>query len=891
MFRPAAMSEGVGAHPGKPTEPSPGSVGKQLDRILESATFCSAPSLSRFLRHLIAQATDGNTAPMKEYSIGVDVFDRGSSFDPRIDPIVRVQARKLRAKLSEYYSTEGYADEILIEVPKGQYVATFRQSAQTDASEYSSILTRQQSNDGGGQEPVWGSLPAERTPLIGRDKEVEAVTKMLLSNDVRLVTLSGAGGSGKTRLAIRVASRLIDQFSAGVWFIPLAGISDPGLVPSTIAQAVPFRNAATGDYRIGLKGPMLLVTDNAEHLLESAPLFGQLLDATNSLKILVTSRSILHVYGEHQFNVPPLPTPDLNRLPPAESLRENAAVELFVQRAIAADSGFELNTSNYRAVAEICVRLDGLPLAIELTAPAIRMLPPAAILRRLERSLDLPTGGARDLHSRQQTLRSTVAWSHDVLNPSEQRLFRRLAVFAGGCTVESAEAVCDTRHDLGVDVLTGLSSLVDKSLVQQREDRTGEARLVMLESIRQYALERLTESGEETETRRSHAAYALVLAEEPRPHGAQGISDWVEQCEVEHDNLRAALDWLVETDHGEWAIRLSLALFQFWEAKEYLAEGRQRLLSILRMNSTAPEAGARARISFCAGAFMAAQRDYDEAFKLFDDARRLYAGLDDQKGIAAAASALGSNRRLCGDLGSGRVWLEQALGMYRLLEDRPGIAGAATNLADVLNAQGEHGAARSLMHEVLEIFRQLGDSSGVAWSLNRLGDIASQEGDGELSEARRLYGEAAEIFRAIGDRWGIARSYADLGFVACQQGELLPARTLFVHALETLLTLGHTRGMARVFDGLACLAIETGDFERALTLAGIAAGLRAAIGSAPGANEKIKLQHKLRAAWENLDPSRASSLWSHGSGMPLDDAIRYALESPGDPIRTSAMRK
>ena len=309
------MREDVADHRGKPAEPSAVSVRKQLDRILQSATFCSAPGLSRFLRHLVEQAIDGNTAPLKEYSVGVEVFDRGSSFDPRIDPIVRVQARKLRAKLSEYYATEGYDDAILIEVPKGQYVATFRQTAQADAGEYPSVLVQDESKSRGGYVPVRTSLPAVRTPLIGRDKEVEVVTRMLLSDDVRLVTLSGAGGSGKTRLAIQVASGLIAHFSAGVWFIPLAGISDPGIVAPTIAQALPFRNAAAGDYQICLKGPMLLVIDNAEHLLESAPLFGQLLDATDSLKILVTSRSILHVYGEHQFSVPPLPTPDLNRLP------------------------------------------------------------------------------------------------------------------------------------------------------------------------------------------------------------------------------------------------------------------------------------------------------------------------------------------------------------------------------------------------------------------------------------------------------------------------------------------------------------------------------------------------------------------------------------------------
>jgi len=891
------MPEHLGADP---AQPAAAMAGKQLDRILGSATFCGAPSLSRFLRHLVQQAINGNTAPLKEYSLGVDVFDRGSSFDPRIDTIVRVQARKLRAKLSEYYATEGRTDAIVIEVPKGQYMAIVRQAAAVVAGEFSSIRVPQNGKDPVDPFPAWGSLPAARTPLIGREKEVEAVIRLLLSDNVRLVTLSGAGGSGKTRLAIQVASQLKDQFPAGVWFIPLAGIADAGVVAPAIAQAVPFRNTAAGDYQISLKGPMLLVIDNAEHLLESAPFFGQLLDATSTLKILVTSRSILHLYGEYQFSVPPLPTPDLNRLPPPDRLRENAAVELFVQRAIAADSGFELNTSNHRAVAEICVRMDGLPLAIELAAPAIRMLPPAAILRRLESSLDLLAGGARDLHSRQQTLRGTVAWSYALLSACEQKLFRRLAVFAGGCTLESAEAVCDTHRDLGADALAGLTSLMNKSLLQQREDRTGEMRFVMLESIRQYAFECLTESGEEAQTRHSHAAYALVLAEEPPPHDAQDISPWVAQCDAEHDNLRAALDWLVDKDQGEWAFRLSVALFQFWEAKEYLAEARQRLLNVLRMKSIASATSARARLSFCAATFFAAQRDYDGAFKLFDDARRLYAELDDHKGIAAAMTALGTNRRLYGDFGAARVWLEEALKMYRLLAAQPGIAGAATNLADVLNAQGEHAAARTLMQEALEIFRQLGDLSGIAWSLNRLGDIAYHEETRQLSEARRLYGEAGEIFRAIGDRWGMARSYADLAFVVlslptqdsgpCRQSELLHARGLFVHSLKTLSTLGHTRGMARIFDGLACLAVQSEEFERALTLAGVAAGLRDAIGSASHADEETALHRKLQPAWNNLDTSYAGTLWRQGSGMPLEDAIRYALESPGYPVRPEAMQ-
>jgi tetratricopeptide (TPR) repeat protein len=432
-----------------------------------------------------------------------------------------------------------------------------------------------------------------------------------------------------------------------------------------------------------------------------------------------------------------------------------------------------------------------------------------------------------------------------------------------------------------------MSALVDKSLLQQKEHGSRDLRFVMLESIREYAFERLTENEEEADTRLAHAAYALVVAEELQAHSRPPeTSEWVKQCDAEHDNLRAALDWLVETDHGEWALRLGAALFQFWEAREHLAEGRRLLQRILNMKSTAPATSVRARVSFYAGAFTASQRDYDEAFTLFDDARRLYAELHDDKGVAAMVTALGTNRRLRGDLNAGRAWLEQGLNMYRGLQDRPGIASLASNLADVLSAQGDGASARTLMQEALGIFRELGDSSGVGWSFNRLGDIAFHDGD--LKEAQRLYEEGAAVFRMIEDQWGMARSYADLGFLACQQVQLQRARLLFVQALETLQTLGHTRGMARVFEGLACLAIETQSPERALTLAGAAAGLREALGSASRPEEELTLQRKLQAAWENLDAAQARALWTLGSSMPLEEAIRYALESPGGRIRIVA---
>ncbi|MGH9627590.1 MAG: ATP-binding protein [Bryobacteraceae bacterium] len=874
-------------------DPSQISVRAQLDRILKSRTFGNAPSLSRFLRHLVQQALAGNANQLKEYSIGVEVFDRGESFDPRIDTIVRVQARRLRAKLEEYYASEGHPDTIIIEVPKGQYVARFRQLSQRDSGAKAPLAVElgfrvRSSEDARPSAAVRQSpLPAIRTPLIGRDKELAILKRMLLADEVRLVTLSGAGGSGKTRLAVQAASELTYQFPGGIWFISLASISDPQMVASTIAQALSLRHAAGKPVPLALRehvhltihAPALLVIDNVEHLLESAPLFGELLDASDALKILVTSRSVLRVYGEHEFSVPPLPAPDLNRLPPVSELCQNPAVELFVQRATAVDPNFELNLSNHRAVAEICLRLDGLPLAIELAAARMRMLPPAGILMRLENRLELLTGGARDVHARQQTLRNTIDWSYALLDPFEQKLFRRLAVFAGGCTLESAEAVCDVHRDLGLNVFKGISSLVDKSLLHQREHRNTEPRFSMLESIREYALERLAGSGEDAATRRGHAAYALVIAEERSARSAPGeISDWVELCDAEHDNFRAALDWLIETDHGEWALRLGLALFHFWEAREHLAEGRQRLQRILNMKSTAAVNSARARVAFCAGAFMAAQRDYAGALELFKEALHLYRELGDERGVAAMLSAIGSNRRLAGDFNAGRSWLEQALQTYRTLQDLPGVAGALSNLADVVNAQGDCAAASALLQEALSIFRELGDSAGIAWSFNRLGDVAFERM--ELAEAHRLYSAGVDIFRSMGDRWGMARSYADLGYVACERRQHEIARLLFVQALETLWNLGHTRSMAKVFEGFACLAIHEENFERALTLAGAAAGLRDTLGAYPRPDEEANLQRKLEAAWKHLDAAQARTIWMSGSRMPLEQAIRYALEQP-----------
>ena len=451
------------------------------------------------------------------------------------------------------------------------------------------------------------NLPTPRTPFVGRDREVDAVKELLLRQDVHLVTLTGPGGIGKTRLGLQVVDALTNDFTGGAYYIPLAPVSDPNLIVPLIAQTLGLRETVgqsplerlKAHLQHSLRLPTILLLDNFEHLIAEAPLVAELLASNARLKLLVTSRAPLHVYGEHEYPVPPLALPDLKSVPAVEVLSLFPAVILFVQRARAVKPDFEVNQENAAAVATVCARLDGLPLAIELAAARIKLLSPSAMQARLESRLQLLTGGARDLPARQQTLRGAIDWSHDLLSAGEQTLFRRLSVFVSGCTLEAVEAVCNTKSDLELEVLEGMASLVDKSLLQRVERREGESRFVMLDTIREYGSERLAASGEEAATKRAHAAYYLVLAEEGATTGATNIqTDWLDLFDAEHDNLGTALDWLTQTGNAEWGLRLGSALLRFWESREHFAEGRDRLAKVLKLEGAAAPTRPRAR-SLC----------------------------------------------------------------------------------------------------------------------------------------------------------------------------------------------------------------------------------------------------------------------------------------------------
>jgi predicted ATPase/serine/threonine protein kinase len=729
------------------------------------------------------------------------------------------------------------------------------------------------------------NLPVQRTGFVGREKEVAAATELLLRQDVRLVTVTGPGGIGKTRLAVQVASGLVERFPGGTHFVPLSSLSDPALIASVIVQTLGMREAGgqspleilKENLQDSRRPPTLLVMDNFEHLIQAAPTVAALLAMGTNLKIMVTSRAALHVYGEHEFPVPPLALPDSRSMPPVEVLSQYAAVALFVQRAVAVKPDFELNQENGPAVTEICARLDGLPLAIELAAARVKVLSPSSMRTRLASRLHLLTGGARDLPQRQQTLRAAMDWSYDLLSPAEQKLFRRLSVFVGGCNLEGAEAVCDTKRDLDLDMLDGMASMVDKSLVQQVEQVKGEWRFVMLETIREYALEKLKASREEAPTKRAHAAYCLVLAEEEpaEQSGAEG-AEWLERLALEHDNFRAGLEWLTEAGDAEWGLRLGAALFYFWEMREYLAEGRDRLGKLLKLEGAAAPTKARARALFAAGVLAGEQGNYESADALMRENLDIARQLRDTQGVAISLNALAVHGRDRGDLAVARSLFEESLVLWRELDDPKAVARSLSNLANVVKLQGDYAHARSLHAECLSIFKELGDRTGVAWSMNYQGDVVRDQGDS--AAARALYEQGLAIFRELGDRWGTAGTLADLGTLAREDGNYPAASSLYRESIKIFQELDHKRGIARLLECFASSAAKVQlEAGRSLRLAGAAAALRQNIGAPLTPAEQAKLEAGLHPARQALTNTAGEAAWLEGWALPVEKAIEEVL--------------
>jgi predicted ATPase/class 3 adenylate cyclase len=728
------------------------------------------------------------------------------------------------------------------------------------------------------------NLPLQATPLIGREREVEAVCGLLRSPETRLLTLLGTGGTGKTRVGLQVAAELVDDFEDGVFFVPIAAITDPTLVAPTIARALGLSEGGARPAEELLEGYLrdgrtLLLLDNLEQVLEAAPVVDRLLSTAAGLKILATSRTPLGLYGEYEFPIPPLSLPDPESLPPLENLTEYEAVRLFVERARAVRPDFSLAEDNAPAVVEICERLDGLPLAIELAAARIKLLTPQVLLDRLGNRLKILTGGARNLPERQRTLRNAIEWSYELLDEGEKMLFGRLGVFSSGATLEAMEAVCDTEGDLPTDVFEGASSLLDKSLLRQEEGAGGEPRFVMLETIHEFANAKLEGSGEAEAVRRVHAEYFLALAEEAEPMlwGAEDAA-WLERLEQEHDNMRAALHWAIEHEEGELALRVGGALRWFWYMEGYYSEGRRWLEAALGKEGPA---SAEARIKALAGVgFLAVdQGDLDRAEAAADEGLELSTQAGSSSlGTADFKNILGELARLRGEHQRAARLVQDSLALHQEAGDKLGIAWSLGNLANVAGDRGDHERAKQLYEEGLALSRRLGSAELLGAYLISLGSESLLEGEPERAIA--LNEEAAELFRKRGRRGGLQHILDNLGRATLLRGDYERAETLHKESLRVSQDLGDKLIASDSLEGLACTAGAQGEAERSAILFGAAEGLREAEGYQQAPRDRSLREPYLAAAHAQIGEATWSAAWEKGRSMEFEDAVVYALEKP-----------
>ncbi len=672
-------------------------------------------------------------------------------------------------------------------------------------------------------EPMW-KVPTTFTPLIGREQDVINICEMLKRQEVRMLTLLGTGGIGKTRLSWQVAAEIREHFADGVCCVPLAPVTEPDLVIPTIAQELGIQEigglSLFEPVKVALREKhFLLILDNFEQVVAAAPLVEEILAACPHVKIVVTSRAVLRLRAEYEYPVPPLGLPNLDQLPENETLTQYTAVALFVQRAKAVQPTFQVTGSNARIVAEICVRLDGLPLAIELAAARVKVLPPQALLARLSQPLLVLTGGARTLPLRQQTLRNTLKWSYDLLDAEEQQLFRRLTVFVDGWTLEAVEEVgklIDPGDSSSLSVLDGVTSLLDKSLLLRVESEGEEARLIMPTTIREYGKECLQENDETEITQRAHALYFLSFVEEAEPHlkGEQQIQ-WLTRLERDHENLRAALGWLIEHTETEFSLRFCAALWRFWYLRGYWSEGRRWLEAALGQPQTGAPTLARARALCGAGTLAYYQDDYALARPLLEESAALCRTLDNKKELANALCALGIVLQVLGETEAAQPVLEESEHLSRALGSQWELAYLLRKLGQRAIQEHDLKRATTLAREALTLAQRLGDKSLIATTFATLANIASLEGN--LTQAVAYSLQCLTLARELGDKYLIAIARQSLGYYAALQGDVSQLSSA-QEGLSIMRELGERIFIAIALHSLGYITMLRGNLPKAAAL-------------------------------------------------------------------------
>lgn len=746
------------------------------------------------------------------------------------------------------------------------------------------------------------NLPIQLTSFIGREKEIAEVKRWLETS--RLVTLTGAGGCGKTRLATQVAADLLESFDDGAWFVELAPLADPALVVQVVATTFGLQEGTGRSLETALKDylrekNLLLVLDNCEHLIQACAQFASMfLNASPHLKILATSREALGVAGETVYRVPSLAVPDPQHLPPIEALSQYDAVRLFIDRAISVHSTFTVNNHNAPAVAQICHRLGGIPLAIELAAARVKIFSAEEIEARLDDRFRLLTGGSRTAMPRQQTLRALIDWSYDLLSEPERVLLSRLSVFAGGWTFDAAETVCSLQnaegsdgnqptanHLLPTDILDLLSHLIDKSLVLA-EEQDGATRYRMLETIRQYAREKLFELGEGEQVRERHLEFFAKFAEEAdaKLNGADQVV-WLNRLESEHDNLRAALQWSIESQgldrtNWDWGLRLAGALGQFWHKHSHWSEGRRWLKETLNTSKDA-SSSVRANVLNEAGYFAMWQNDHKEAWTFFEQSLALYREQNDKGNIAQVLFRLGISLEDQGDYVRAIQTVEESLNLRQQIGDKSGVSYSLHLLGEIARDQGNYSRARQFLEKSLALSRELADKWEIGLNLGTLAEIALRQGEYEL--ASTLCEESLALWRELGDKRMLGVSTHKLGLAACGKGDQTLARDLLQKALRLLLELRDRYKITQILEGLAKIASAEGNAERAARILGAAEALRQAANLPLPPSERTDYEHDITALRAKLDEAAFSNVWAEGRAMTMEQAVEYALAEQVEP--------